>query len=86
MEVVAQKLQFDACDIEDEELNISCRTNSSGYDVDDVLDLSGEDFVGSSPVLLQPRKLFNAMDCSDGESSTMPNNNNNKTPIIYVTG
>lgn len=75
---VAQKLNFDAYDIEDEELNISCRTNSSGCDVDDALDSS--DF-SPSP---QPRKLFNnSMDCSDSENNSPIND---KTPAIVVTG
>ena len=82
---VAQKLHFDACDIEDEELNISCRTNSSGCDVEDVLDSSAEDF-GMSP-LPQSRKLSfsNSMDFSDSESN-QPLAINNKTPAISVTG
>lgn len=77
---IAQKLNFDACDIEDEELNISCRTNSSGCDVDDVLNSSAEDFESSSP-FHQPRKLsFSAaMDCSDTESR-------HRTPTLTVTG
>lgn len=64
---VAQKLHFDACDIQNEELNISCHTNSSGCDVDDILDSSAED-LGCSPPL-QPKKLFrNTMGCCDSES------------------
>ena len=64
---VAQKLHSGTCDIQDEELNISCHTNSSGCDVEDILDSSTED-LGCSPPL-QPRKLFsNAMNCSDNES------------------
>lgn len=82
---VAQKLHFDACDIQDEELNISCRTNSSGCDVDDILDSSGED-LGCSPTL-QPRKLFaNTMDCSDSENNQSMPLNNNKTPMVNMTG
>ncbi|XP_046744090.1 wee1-like protein kinase [Diprion similis] len=76
---IAQKLNFDACDIEDEELNISCRTNSSGCDVDDVLNSSADDFECSP--FHQPRKLsFSAaMECGDTDS--IP-----KTPTIAVTG
>ncbi|XP_015115742.1 wee1-like protein kinase isoform X1 [Diachasma alloeum] len=74
---VAQKLNFDAYDIEDEELNISCRTNSSGCDVDDALD-SSEDFTPSP----QPRQLFSSMDCSDSDNSPI----HDKTPAIVVTG
>lgn len=83
---VAQKLHFDACDIQDEELNISCRTNSSGCDVDDILDSSAEDFGCSPP--LQPRKLSfsNTMDCSDSENNQSVPINNNKTPISNMTG
>ncbi|KAG7214028.1 hypothetical protein KM043_001397 [Ampulex compressa] len=83
---VAQKLHFDACDIQDEELNISCRTNSSGYDVEDILDSSAEDF-GCSP-LLHPRKLSfsDTMDCSENETNQTVPLNNNKTPVINVTG
>ncbi|XP_034947504.1 wee1-like protein kinase [Chelonus insularis] len=79
---VAQKLNFDAYDIEDEELNISCRTNSSGCDVEDPLDSSAEDF-SPSP---QRRKLSfsNVMDCSDSEIS--PSDSIEKTPAIVVTG
>lgn len=83
---VAQKVHFDACDIQDEELNISCRTNSSGCDVDDILDSSAED-LGCSPPL-QPRKLSfsNTMDCSDSEGSQATQVDNNKTPVSNVTG
>ncbi|XP_033332534.1 wee1-like protein kinase [Megalopta genalis] len=84
---IAQKLHFEACDIRDEELNISCRTNSSGCDVDDILNSSADD-LGCSP--LQPRKLSfsNTMDCSDCESNSNQNvlTNNNKTPVSNVIG
>ncbi|XP_025156397.1 wee1-like protein kinase isoform X2 [Harpegnathos saltator] len=71
---------------QDEELNISCRTNSSGCDVDgDLLDTSVEDF--GSPPPLQPRKLsFNSMDCNDSPESAQRANNNNKIPQSVVTG
>ncbi|XP_057318945.1 wee1-like protein kinase isoform X2 [Microplitis mediator] len=62
---VAQKLNFDAEDFEDEELNISCRTNSSGCDVDDHLDLSAEEF---SPSRQRKLSFRQSMDCSDSES------------------
>ncbi|XP_012270915.1 wee1-like protein kinase [Orussus abietinus] len=83
---VAQKLHFEACDIEDEELNISCRINSSGCDIDDVLDSSAEDF-RCSP-LPQPRKLSfgSSMDCSDSETNQPVSINNNRTPVLLVTG
>ncbi|XP_043284932.1 wee1-like protein kinase [Venturia canescens] len=82
---VAQKLHFDAYDIEDEELNISCRTNSSGCDVEDALDSSTEDFA-CSPLQPQPRKLSfsNAMECSDSETNQPVNNN--ATPTVTLTG
>lgn len=82
---VAQKLHFDAYDFEDEELNISCRTNSSGCDVEDALDSSAEDFA-SSPLQPQPRKLSfsNAMECSDSETNQPVNNN--ATPTVTLTG
>lgn len=82
----AQKLHFDECDIEDEELNISCRTNSSGYDNEDVFDTSAEDF-GVAP-LHAPKKLSfdSEMDCNeDGETNVLHPINNNKTPAIFVT-
>lgn len=89
MEEVAQKLHFEAHDMQqNEELNISCRTNSSGCDVDDMLDTSTEDF--GSPPPLQPRKLsFNsAMDCGDSpETVRHPTvNNNNKMPPAVAIG
>lgn len=80
---VVQKLNFDADDFEDEELNISCRTNSSGCDVDDHLDLSAEEF---SP--LQRKLSFGqSMDCSDSESNTPDSIADCKTtPAVVVTG
>jgi len=80
----AHKLLFDPCDMRDEELNISCRTNSSGCDVAcDILDTSAEDF-GSPTLPLQPRKLsFNA-NC-DADDNQLPVNNND-IPLSYVTG
>ncbi|RLU20754.1 hypothetical protein DMN91_007367 [Ooceraea biroi] len=79
----AQKLHFDACDMRDEELNVSCRTNSSGCDVAcDILDTSAEEF-GSPTPPLQPRKLsFNA-DCCEADDSQPVNNND--IPLSYVT-
>ena len=81
---VAQKLHFDADDIEDEELNISCRTGSSGCDVEDVLDSSADDFTPS--VFPQPRKLSfsDAMECSDSENNR--DHDNNEMPHVIVTG
>lgn len=77
----AQRLNFDSCDIEDEELNISCRTTSSGCDVDDPLNSSTEEY----PISPQPRKLsFSNMDCSDSENNSP--DVNDKTPAIIVTG
>ncbi|KAK2583392.1 hypothetical protein KPH14_009380 [Odynerus spinipes] len=82
---VARKLHFDACDIEDEELNISSPGNNSSCDIEDVFDSSGE-YSGCLPTL-QPRKLsFTAPPACDlNESITMPHNNN-KVPAITVTG
>lgn len=45
---VAQKLDFDSCDYDSEEFNVSFHTISSGCDVGEPLDTSNEDF-GSSP-------------------------------------
>ena len=61
MEIVAQKLDFNLCDLDDEELN----ANSSGCDVGDTLDSSVEDLENSSLISLPSlsRKLFeNPMD------------------------
>ncbi|KAH0537893.1 wee1-like protein kinase 2 isoform X1 [Cotesia glomerata] len=82
---VAQKLNFDADDFEDEELNISCRTNSSGCDVEDHLDSSAEEF---SPSPRQRKLSFeHSMDCSDSESNATDNIIDCKTtPAVIVTG
>ncbi|XP_014479674.1 PREDICTED: wee1-like protein kinase [Dinoponera quadriceps] len=78
---VAQKLHLEAYNMPHyEELNVSCRTNSSGCDVEDLLDTSVEDF--GSPLSLQPRKLsFTSMDCNDDSPQCdMQANNNNRIP------
>lgn len=82
---VARKLHFDACDIEDEELNISSPGDKSSCDIEDVFDSSGE-YSGCLPTL-QSRKLsFSGSPVHDlNESPTVPYNNN-KIPIINVTG
>ncbi|XP_014609345.1 PREDICTED: wee1-like protein kinase [Polistes canadensis] len=79
---VARKLHFDACDIEDEELNISSIGNNSSCDIEDVLDSSTEYSLST----LQPKKLaYNSSPDSDlNDSFTIPHNN--KIPTISVTG
>lgn len=81
-----QKIHFEACNMpQSEELNISCRTSSSGCDVEDMLDTSMEDF--GSPLPLQPRKLsFNNMDCNNSPEFSLRTNNNNKIVSIAPTG
>ncbi|KAG7171061.1 Wee1-like protein kinase-like [Homarus americanus] len=53
---VAMKLDFDSCD--DEEVNTSFRTLSSGCDVDDGGDLSGDDLTTMAPPSPSPARLF----------------------------
>ncbi|XP_071441120.1 wee1-like protein kinase 1-A [Hetaerina americana] len=52
------KINFDVCDFDNEEFNISTQTQSSGCDVGEVLDTSNED-IGVSPLprICSPRKL-----------------------------
>lgn len=82
---VARKLHFDACDIEDEELNISSLGNNSSCDIEDVFDSSTE-YSGCLSTL-QPKKLSftSPPACDLNETFTVPYNNN-KTPAISVTG
>ncbi|XP_011641526.1 wee1-like protein kinase [Pogonomyrmex barbatus] len=70
---VARKVHYDARDMKNGELSWSCGRNSPDCDV---LDSSVDEF--DSPPPLQPRKLFNALDCNDDEGQ--PTNNNNKIP------
>lgn len=53
---MAMKLDFDNC--EDEEVNSSFHTLSSGCDVDDGGDLSGDDIVAVAPPSPSPARLF----------------------------
>lgn len=76
MDTVTQRLNFDESDF-DEELNISCRTNSSGCDVDDALDTSEDSLSPHNTVFDQ------SMDFTNCDS---PTNNHDKTPAIFITG
>ena len=94
MEVV-QKLHFDECDMENEELNFSCRRNSSGCDIDDALDTSAENEMLECPEISRiktslglhtslpnyplARRLFSSMDCSDNESTPQESSPNDST-------
>lgn len=53
---VAMKLDFDSCD--DEEVNTSFHTLSSGCDIDYGGDLSGDDLVAIAPTSPNPARLF----------------------------
>ncbi|XP_020296605.1 wee1-like protein kinase 1-A isoform X2 [Pseudomyrmex gracilis] len=70
---VAQKVRYDACDMQNEELSWSCRTSSPDCETGDIMDSSTDDF-GSPPTPLQPRKLFTT-DCNDNENDVPTNNN-----------
>ncbi|XP_029673195.1 wee1-like protein kinase isoform X2 [Formica exsecta] len=68
-----QKLHYEACDMQNEELSWSCRVdNNSDCDIGNS---SADDF--GTPPPLQPRKLFETMDCIDESQST---NNNRISP------
>ncbi|XP_072761345.1 wee1-like protein kinase 2 isoform X2 [Anoplolepis gracilipes] len=77
-----QKLHYDACNMQNEELSWSCRLdNNSDCDVGNS---STDDF--GTPPPLQPRKLFETMDCTENQST-----NNNRispskgTPAIKIS-